>query len=138
MASQGFVLPRTGADLKLMGQWVMVFGCAGVVFLGTVAFITRNMEALPGFRRFVLKPGDDEGFDAPPTDAAGQPIYVEAETLIHRHGVAATDLRPAGKIRLDDRTFDVVADGFFIAAGQPVQVIQVAGKPHLRRQSRFR
>lgn len=40
-------------------------------------------------------------------------------------GVTATDLRPSGKVRIDDELYDAVAtQGEYIQAGKPVKVIQ--------------
>lgn len=47
--------------------------------------------------------------------------------LIGKIGVAITDLRPIGKMLLDDKTYDVVADRLFIDNGKNVQVIATEG-----------
>ena len=50
------------------------------------------------------------------------------------HGLAESPLRPAGRIRLGSDYVDVVSDGSFIDAGQPVQVIDVRGNRIVVRQ----
>lgn len=47
--------------------------------------------------------------------------------LVGQRGSAVTPLRPAGTAMIEGRRWDVVTDGSFIAAGQPVQVIAVEG-----------
>ncbi|NNC89889.1 MAG: hypothetical protein HKN82_15635 [Akkermansiaceae bacterium] len=42
-------------------------------------------------------------------------------------GVAVTDLRPAGKVRFRDASFDVVTGGEFVAAGAKVRVVSEDG-----------
>ena len=42
-------------------------------------------------------------------------------------GIAATDLRPAGKVRLGDDFVDVVSEGSYVDAGSRVQVIEIEG-----------
>jgi membrane-bound serine protease (ClpP class) len=45
------------------------------------------------------------------------------QSMIGREGVAATILRPAGKITIDGRTYDAVAQIGYIEQGSPVTVI---------------
>lgn len=47
--------------------------------------------------------------------------------LLGKCGVAETDLRPAGKVEIDGRTYDVVAENFFIEKGSEVEVKQIEG-----------
>jgi membrane-bound serine protease (ClpP class) len=51
-------------------------------------------------------------------------------------GTAATPLRPAGVAYLDGERVDVVSEGAFIEAGQPIDVIRVDGNRIVVRQSR--
>lgn len=44
-----------------------------------------------------------------------------------RTGVTVTDLRPAGKARIDDDVVDVVARGEWIERGEPIRVVEVEG-----------
>jgi membrane-bound serine protease (ClpP class) len=41
-------------------------------------------------------------------------------------GVADSPLRPAGRVRFDDRYADVVADSY-VESGRPVRVIKISG-----------
>ena len=49
------------------------------------------------------------------------------EHLEGRRGKAETPLRPAGRMVIDRRSYDVVTDGEFIARGEDVVVIEVNG-----------
>ncbi|MDE6418409.1 MAG: nodulation protein NfeD [Duncaniella sp.] len=49
-------------------------------------------------------------------------VDMQPATLIGHHGIAATDLRPAGKVEIDGRRLDAVSTGNFIYAGTPVRV----------------
>lgn len=51
----------------------------------------------------------------------------ENEGLLHREGVAITQLRPAGAARIDGRRHDVVTEGGLIEAGTRLKVIAVEG-----------
>ena len=49
------------------------------------------------------------------------------EALVGQAGVADSDLRPSGMVRIDGRRVDAVADGLYVDQGQAVQVVQVDG-----------
>lgn len=81
---------------------------------------------------------DDAGEDLPEHDR-DDPEAVEAaraaarrsrqaalDSLVGREGIADTDLRPAGFIRLDGRRLDAIAESSLIEAGTPVRVVSAA------------
>jgi membrane-bound serine protease (ClpP class) len=47
--------------------------------------------------------------------------------LLGAIGVAATPLRPAGKVKFGDDYIDVVAEGSYVPPGARVQVIEIEG-----------
>jgi membrane-bound serine protease (ClpP class) len=47
--------------------------------------------------------------------------------LIGAIGVAATPLRPAGKMKFGEEYLDVVAEGSYVQPGSRVQVIEIEG-----------
>ncbi|MCP3898614.1 MAG: serine protease [Desulfobacteraceae bacterium] len=49
------------------------------------------------------------------------------DKLLNASGVAITDLRPAGSIRINDKKIDAVTQGEYIDKGASVQVVQVTG-----------
>jgi membrane-bound serine protease (ClpP class) len=62
--------------------------------------------------------------------------FVSAPTrtdLIGRDGVAVTDLRPSGTVRVGDERIDVVTEGGYVAEGSQVQVVQSDGYRHVVR-----
>jgi membrane-bound serine protease (ClpP class) len=60
----------------------------------------------------------------------------ETAPLLGRVGTALTTLRPAGIAEIDGRRVDVVSTGEYIAAGQPIEVIEEAGSRIVVRTSR--
>jgi len=57
---------------------------------------------------------------------AGFSIRDEAQQkLIGQTGVAITNLRPAGKVEINNEQYDAVADGSFISSGTGIKVIEV-------------
>jgi membrane-bound serine protease (ClpP class) len=46
--------------------------------------------------------------------------------LVGRNGVAVSDLRPSGTVRIDGHRFDVVTEGGYVEAGETVTVTEVS------------
>ncbi len=51
----------------------------------------------------------------------------ELDQLLDASGIAVTDLRPAGAIKIDNKRVDAVTEGEYIEKGVSVRVIQVTG-----------
>ena len=51
----------------------------------------------------------------------------DMDKLLNASGVAVTDLRPAGSIRINDKKIDAVTQGEYIDKGTFVHVIEVTG-----------
>ena len=51
----------------------------------------------------------------------------DLEYLVGKEGIAATDLRPAGKCDIEGIIFDVRSEGKYIAKGQKVRIIRIQG-----------
>ena len=77
----------------------------------------RFLDKVPGANKLVLQTAIAGSAPAPEVSA----------DLVGRHGHAVTPLRPGGKIDIDGEVFDVVAEGDFVAIGEPVEVLSVDG-----------
>ena len=55
-------------------------------------------------------------------------MAMELDTILQigKSGVTVTDLRPAGKISVDELVLDVISAGPFIEKGKPVKIIKVS------------
>jgi membrane-bound serine protease (ClpP class) len=98
-----------------VGRVLVAFVAAGVGFVSIVRFLPK----VPLFGRLVLQ-----------TELAGTAPSLEAAA--HRdlsgcRGHAVTPLRPSGKIQIDGEIYDVVAEGEFVAQGEPVEVLRSEG-----------
>src|SRR5690606_30963900 len=71
------------------------------------------------FSHLVLMPdlASAEGYTSAETD----------ETLLGERGVALSPLRPAGTAEIGGRRVDVMTEGSFVPAGEPVEVVSVRG-----------
>ena len=54
--------------------------------------------------------------------------FSDLEYLVHREGVAVTDLRPAGRGNFDGIDLDISSDGSYIERGTPVVIDRVSEK----------
>ncbi len=67
----------------------------------------------------------EEGTDRPPP--RGRPDRLPRGALVGHTGVTLTDLRPAGTARIDEHRIDVVTEGEWLSAGDPVVVLSDEG-----------
>jgi membrane-bound serine protease (ClpP class) len=118
-----------GLGLSLVGAgatWAVILGAIGRVAVSLLLAIAaslallRFLPRLPVGRRLVLDTEltAREGFaSAPDTDRA----------WLGKRGTAASTLRPAGIADIEGERVDVVSDGEFIEAGDPITVVRVDG-----------
>ncbi|HVR87122.1 MAG TPA: NfeD family protein [Planctomycetota bacterium] len=121
LSLQGFVVPdvhgapwQTDLFLSSIGRIMVAFLVAGIGFFSLIRFL----PVVPMFGRLVLQ---TQLAGSAPSQAASAPA------LAGRRGHALTALRPSGKVDIDGAVFDVVADGEFVAVGEPVEVIRTEG-----------
>lgn len=100
-------IPVFKASLGMVGTGL------GILLLGR--FLPRSRL----FGRIALSASTSaaEGYVAAPDTSA----------LVGKTGVALSPLRPSGSARIDGERLDVVADGEFIDAGHPVQIVEAHG-----------
>ncbi len=96
-----------------VGQVIVAFAGAAIGFAAALRFLPK----VPVLGRLVLQAEIAGTAPAPP----------QAPALVGRMGHAVTPLHPGGKIEVDGQVHDVVADGEFVAQGEPVEVLRVEG-----------
>lgn len=124
----GIVALLAGLALSLVGAGVTFHAMAlaigqvaialVVALLGALGLL-RVLPRLPFGRRLVLAGG--LGAEAPAVLPAVE------ETAIGDQGIAETPLRPSGIARFAGARVDVVSEGEYVAAGEPVEVARVDG-----------
>ncbi len=124
-------------DGLLMKQIVEGMQWATMALLAIIGFFTfvwwRGIK-LPGISRMALNTvnsGSVRSAETPHADRA----EARANDLVGRDCVTETVLRPAGKIRLDGKTYDAVSEGGFIEAGSLVRVLRSQGSALVVRKS---
>ncbi len=129
MASQSFLIPEGEAQWgQLRGNLLMVVGSVlgvMVLFFGQILLL----DSIPGLNRFRLTAPETsiEVSDVPFTSLTQQSSSAATSLAIGATGVAESDLRPSGKIRMDLRLVDVITEGDYIEAGCPVEVLRIEG-----------
>jgi len=115
--------PQAQSDLALGVLYTLLaFVGAGV----GVWLLSRHVYDLPIFRRAVLSATTaststlDE--DAAPSLLGAMGLPERVGPCVGDEGVAETDLRPSGRVRLGDRSVDAVTSGEYIPAGARVRV----------------
>lgn len=125
----GATLAMVDREVEIVPReaFIAAFNTAGIAFLaavgllvGLLVFLGRGTrtESDAGARlerrgnRLVLS-----------TDVGG----AHADGLVGAHGVALTDLRPAGAADIDGARIDVVAEAGYLAAGSPLEIVADEG-----------
>jgi membrane-bound serine protease (ClpP class) len=126
-----------GLGLSLVGAgatWETILTSMGWVALSLLLALAsslallRVLPRLPWGRRLILETELLAG-------TAGASAPAHEQRWLGKSGTTVTPLRPAGIAHLDDERVDVVSDGEFIEAGQPIEVIRVDGNRIVVRRS---
>jgi membrane-bound serine protease (ClpP class) len=88
--------------------------------------LARFIQRAPLFKHLVLA-GATAGGGPGKTTAEAERSSGGLSGLVGKRGVAATDLRPAGKVEIEGSRMDAVTQAEFIDKGEPVEVTEAAG-----------
>jgi membrane-bound ClpP family serine protease len=118
--------PRTNEEWVGFGRTLGPFGISVLGAMVAAFILARYLPNIPVANRLMLKPADEASeFDE---DASGPATAgPDFSDLLGAVGVAATPLRPAGKVQFGDEFVDVVAEGGYVPPGARVQVIEIEG-----------
>lgn len=93
------------------------------ISIGLIVYLGRNFGSLPVLRRLILTGQNTQAADPSMLEAMGSQVPPAVRPGVE--GITATPLRPAGKMKLGEDLYDVVAVGSFIDAGVPVRIVEV-------------
>jgi membrane-bound ClpP family serine protease len=111
-------------------EWVSLLGMMaqfGLALIGSVllaVLLASYLPHIPYLNRLILKPKTEP---AEPGEESAEAVRPETAALLGAIGVAATPLRPAGKVKFGDEYIDVVAEGAYVEPGTRVQVVEIEG-----------
>jgi membrane-bound ClpP family serine protease len=116
--------PRSNEEWIGYGQALGPFTISLLGALVAAFTLARYLPHIPYVNRLMLKPHEEAGeFSDELTDS----VHPEIAALLGAIGVAATPLRPAGKVQFGDDFVDVVAEGSYVLPGTRVQVVEIEG-----------
>ena len=127
----GILALLAGVTLSLIGApvtWESIALALGqvalalLVAIGGALALLRVLPKLPFGRRLVLAGG--LGAEVP---AAAAPAPTPRGARAGDRGVSLSPLRPAGVARFGEARVDVVSEGSYVGAGEPIEVIRVEG-----------
>ena len=106
-------------DLGFVNEALMTLSTSIILAVVVGYLLIRILPAAGATRRFVL--GEslavESGFTShDASEAASFPLGTIAKAI--------TDLRPAGKIKVDGKRIDAVSEGGYIASGETVKIVQ--------------
>lgn len=116
--------PQTSEEWVGLLSMMAQFGLALVGAILLAVLLVSYLPHIPYFNRLVLKP---KGEAEVPGEVTSEAVRPETAALLGAIGVAATPLRPAGKVKFGDEYIDVVAEGGYVEAGTRVQVVEIEG-----------
>jgi membrane-bound serine protease (ClpP class) len=119
--------PRTPDDWVGFGKTLAPFGISIVVAVVGAFVAARYLPSIPFANRLMLKPPGQAAADGEEPVPPVESVRAELAALLGAIGVAATPLRPAGKVQFGEQYVDVVAEGSFVQPGTRVQVVEIEG-----------
>jgi membrane-bound serine protease (ClpP class) len=126
LSMQDFTIPRFDWEWQFLGRNVVVV-CIGmlvaVVGIVVIALLSPRLhlfDALTLKTRITATAGES-------TEEAPQPGRGDYADLLGKIGVAASTLRPSGRVEIEGEIYAAEADGSFVEAGRGVKVTRVRG-----------
>jgi membrane-bound ClpP family serine protease len=116
--------PQTTEDWFNLLSMMAQFGLALIGAILLAVLLVSYLPHIPYLNRLILKPKADEVLTG---DELPEAVRPETAALLGALGVAATPLRPAGKVKFGDEYIDVVAEGSYVEPGARVQVVEIEG-----------
>ncbi len=129
MATQDFLLPQTDLQWSQFRTNSMVVGITLMVTCGLALVQILFMDSLPIMKRFQLattnvEPAMENTSDGHAQRQDSQDIVIPVGCV----GLAESVLRPSGRAKIQERSWDVIADGDYIDPGTEIEVIRCEGK----------
>jgi len=113
------------SDSVTVPLYTLAAAFAGLTIM--IGLMIRYLPSSGTFNRFALTAVLPSG--------ASDVIGTTYQTLLGSVGAAVTTLRPAGLAQLAGERYDVITEGEFITAGEPVKVVRVEGRKIIVRRA---
>lgn len=123
LASQSFTIPSNAEEARALTVNVITLASVLMVAMASIAALSRFFPRMPFLNRLMLGPPEEE--DTLPHGLLDDEEPTPYTELLGQRGIAASPLRPAGRMQFAGKFYDVVAKGEFVEQGLPVEVIEV-------------
>ncbi|MDR0730892.1 MAG: nodulation protein NfeD [Treponema sp.] len=129
LSMQDFVIPRFDWEWTLLGRNAVVVFVALIIAICGIAAITLLGPKIRLFNRLTLTTQITGTAGGPVSSGELQEnrndtIY---ESLIGKIGVAATPLRPVGRVEVEGEVYEAQAEGLFVERGRGVKIVKIRG-----------
>ena len=117
--------PRSNGEWLGFGKTLSPFSLSMLGAVVSAYIVAKYMPHIPYANRLFLKPPATET-----EDGEREPLpstRADLAALLGAIGVAATPLRPAGKVQFGEQFVDVVAESGYVQPGTRVQVVEIEG-----------
>ena len=116
--------PTNQEQWGAFAQHVGPFGLSILGALMLAILLAKYLPNIPYVNRLILQPQAEmeEG-----GESTSEGMRSELAELLGAIGVAATPLRPAGKMKFGEEYLDVVAESSYVQPGARVQVVEIEG-----------
>jgi len=127
--SPGFGLPGISGIILIIVGIILAMGSLqlavmslsiSIIFTAIITIILiKQGKRIEAFNKIVLstKQEDEEGY-------VSSPLKIE---YLNKEGIAASDLRPSGVIKIGEEKLDALSEGNYIPKGSQIKVIRVEG-----------
>jgi membrane-bound ClpP family serine protease len=116
--------PETSQEWMNLAGTMVTFGLVLLAAVPLAIALAWYLPSIPYVNRLILKPALEQ------TEDLGEPsesVRPDMGALLGAIGVAATPLRPAGKVQFGEEFVDVVAESGYVVPGTRVQVVEIEG-----------
>ena len=117
--------PKTSQDWMSLAGTVGTFGLVMLAAVPIAIAIAWYLPSIPYVNRIILKPEAERAEEL--GEMMPDAVRPEIAALLGAIGVAATPLRPAGKVQFGEEFVDVVAESGYVVPGTRVQVVEIEG-----------
>ncbi|MDR2177591.1 MAG: nodulation protein NfeD [Treponema sp.] len=128
LSMQDFVIPRFEWEWTILGRNAVVVFVSLIAAITGIAVIVLLGPRIRLFDKLTLQTqitGTAAG-PLPPDGTANAPGR-DDQSLVGKIGVAATPLRPVGRVEIEGEVYEAQAEGLFVERGRGVKVTRVRG-----------
>jgi membrane-bound serine protease (ClpP class) len=129
LSFQSFTVPTGDAPPWAVAEWWSNLRTLGWAFCGgllTMFLLAHFLPHIPILNRIALKSQYSSG-SLRGSGALLDDVHRNWRPEVGARGISSCPLRPAGKIEIDGRQVDAVAEGQFVENGVEVQVVRLEG-----------